>query len=145
MTDEEFFLYVPWWHGLAWMALRERGDQTGRDELEQAGRDVFRAAPRYWALLDLARRNREQYAQLVEEQKRASSARYGETAWEDPAALSRLELLRRLDPQAAEVVEKAITLAKHWRDQEGANVAIIDAVCDAAEVYRGPEPEDTCE
>lgn len=145
MTDEEFFLHVPWFNGLAWSALHARGEQEGRPELKQAGADLFRLGPRYWALLDLARRNREQYAQLVKEHERESCERYGETAWEEPDKLSRLELLRRLDPQAADVIEKAITLGVHWTDQDGASAEVIDAVADAAMVYRGPEPEDTCE
>jgi hypothetical protein len=132
MTPEEFLLHVPFYQGLHWAALA----QHPRRDMQEEGRTSFWRAPLYFALCELARRHMSEFEALCGEAKATAMQRYSANEWEDPAAETVHNLLRGISPEAFDLIEKAITLAKHWRDQEGANVAIIDGVCDAAEAYQ---------
>jgi hypothetical protein len=40
----------------------------------------------------------------------------------------------------SELLDKATTFARHWRDQDGVNAAVLDELADAVEAYLGRAP-----
>lgn len=77
MTNDEFLDHLPWYQGLAWGALARSGDE----EMDRVGSKLFWLAPRYFALMHLARQYPDEYALLVAEAESNSATRYNVKSW----------------------------------------------------------------
>lgn len=79
MTNDEFFEWVPFLLGFLAAGERKQPLPGGRD----ASALTFWLSPRFFALVDLARRHPDEFALLVASQERTAGERYGVKSWAD--------------------------------------------------------------
>lgn len=77
MTNDEFFEWVPFLLGYLAAGEYKNPLPDGRD----AGALTFWLGPRFFALVDLARRHPDEFAELVTNQEHVAARRYGATTW----------------------------------------------------------------
>jgi hypothetical protein len=108
MTNDEFLDHVPWYQGLAWGALGRSGDV----EMDRVGSKLFWLAPRYFAMMSLARNHPEEFAQLVGKYEQEAAERYNRKDW------SREEPFPTVDVKEA---LRAYVNALESNEREGSN------------------------